>query len=108
MTDYCRERIAELEAEIDRLREELRQADGMLLRVALVCPPGRVEYRLRRMADLCQDEAYIAAADLVRQHARDAGPDGEWWQDLERLRDEQARWMDDRMAAEAADIAEVA
>lgn len=102
MMDYYRGRIAELEAEIDRLREELRQADGMLLRVALVCPPGRVEYRLRRMADLCQDEAYIAAADLVRQHARDAGPDGEWWQDLERLRAEQAPAVEDSETQEVA------
>ena len=105
------------EAEIERLRDELEKTTTMLVRVAVHSVPGITELQLRRVAEYCREQgdhdaaaSYIAAADYVRRHAAHSllWIRADWPDDLMRLREEQARWIAERKAAEAADIEEVA
>lgn len=103
------------EAEIERLRDELEETRAMLVRIAVHAVPGITEWQLRRVAEYCREQgdhdaaaSYIAAADYVRRHAdHTLWVRADWPEELMRLRDEQSRWLQERAAAEAADIAEV-
>lgn len=116
MCECDRQLLAQREAEIERLRDELEETRAMLARVAVHAVPGITEWQIRRVAEYCREQgdldtaaSYIETAEYVRRHAdHTLWIRADWPDELMRLRDEQARWMDDRMAAEAADIAEVA
>lgn len=115
MCDFERQLIAKREAEIERLRDELEGMRAMLARVAGHAVPGITEWQIRRVAEHCREQgdldaaaSYIETAEYVRRHAdHTLWIKADWPDELMRLRDEQARWMDGRMAAEAAEIAEV-
>ena len=116
MCEFDRQLLAKREAEIERLRHELAETRAMLMRVAGYAVPGITEWQIRRVAehfreqrDLDTAASWIETAEYVRRHADHTlsiRPD--WPDELIRLRNEQSRWMEERMAAEAADIAEVA
>lgn len=116
MCEFDRQLLATREAEIERLRDELEETKAMLVRVAIHAVPGITEWQIRRVAEYCREQgdldtaaSYIETAEYVRRYAdHTLWIKADWPDDLMRLRDEQARWMDDRMAAEAADTAEVA
>lgn len=116
MCDFERQLLAKREAEIERLRDELEETRAMLVRVAGYAVPGLTEWQIRRVAEHCREEgdldaaaSYIETADYVRKYAdHTLWIKADWPDELVRLRDEQSRWMKDRLAAEAADIAEVA
>jgi len=103
--------------EIERLNKELQEARAMLVRIAVHAVPGITEWQIRRVAEYCREQgdlqtaaSYIETADYVRRHAADSllWVRADWPEELARLRDEQARWIAERKAAEAADIEEVA
>jgi len=104
------------EAEIERLRDELEKTRAMLVRVAGYAVPGITEWQIRSVAEYCRERgdldtaaSYIATAEYVRRHAdHTLWIRADWTEELTRLRNEQSRWMEERTAAEAADIAEVA
>ena len=105
------------EAEVEKLRKELEETRAMLVRIAVHSVPGVTEWQLRLVAEYCREQGdlataagYIEAADYVRRHAAHSllWVRADWPDDLMRLREEQARWIAERKAAEAADIAEVA
>jgi len=105
-----------LEAEIDRLRKELQEARAMLVRIAVHAVPGITEWQIRRIAEICREQgdletaaSYVATAEYVQRNAdHTLMVSADWPEDLLRLRDAQSRWMQERAAAEAADIEEVA
>jgi len=107
--------LATREAEIERLRDELDEAKAMLVRIAVHTVPGLTEWQIRRVAEHLREQrdldtaaSWIETAEYVRRHAdHTLWIRADWPDDLMRLRDEQARWMEERTAAEAADIAEV-
>jgi len=101
--------------EIARLRKELQEARSMLVRIAVHAVPGITEWQIRRIAEICREQgdldtaaSYVATAEYVRRHADHTFVRSDWLEDLIRLRDAQSRWMQERAAAEAADIEEVA
>jgi len=116
MCDFERQLIAKREAEIERLRDELEETRAMLARVAGHAVPGITEWQIRRVAEFCREQgdldaaaSYAKTAEYVRTRAcHTLSIRADWPEELTRLRDEQSRWMEERMAAEAADIAEVA
>ena len=103
------------EVEIERLRDEVEETRAMLVRIALHAVPGITEWQLRRVAEYCREQgdhdaaaSYIETADYVREHAdHTLWVRADWPEELMRLRDEQSRWLQERAAAEAADIVEV-
>ena len=115
MCDFEREIIAKREAEIERLRHELEETRAMLVRIAGYAVPGITEWQIRRVAEHCREQgdhdaaaSYVETAEYVRRHAdHTLWIKADWPDELIRLRDEQSRWMEDRLAAEAADNAEV-
>ena len=101
--------------EIERLRKELQEARAMLVRIAVHAVPGITEWQIRRIAEICREQgdldtaaSYVATAEYVRRHADHTFVRSDWPEDLMRLREEQARWMQERAAAEAANVEEVA
>ena len=116
MCEFERQLLATREAEIARFRDELEETRAMLVRVAIHAVPGITEWQIRRVAEYCREQgdldtaaSYIAAADYVRRRANNTLlVRADWPEELARLRDEQTRWLEDRAAAEAADIAGVA
>jgi len=105
-----------LEAEIDRLRKELQEARAMLVRIAVHAVPGITEWQIRRIAEICREQgdletaaSYVATAEYVQRHAdHTLMVSADWPEDLIRLRDAQSRWMQERAAAEDANVEEVA
>ena len=116
MCEFDRQLLAKREAEIERLRDELEETRVMLVRVAGYAVPGITEWQIRRMAEYCRKEcdldaaaSYIKTAEYVRNHVdHTLWVRADWPDELVRLRNEQARWLEERMAAETADNAEVA
>ncbi len=100
------------EAEIERLRDELEHTRAMLVRLAFHSVPGITEWQIRRIAEFCREQgdistavSYIETADYVRKHADNTiVVRADWPEELARLRDEQTRWLEERAAAEDADI----
>ena len=104
------------ESEIERLRDELEHTRAMLVRIAVHSVPGITEWQIRRVAEYCREQgdldtaaSYIGTAEYVRKHAdHTLWVRADWPEELIRLRDEQARWLEERAAAEDADIDGVA
>jgi len=101
--------------EIERLRKELEETTAMLVRIAVHAVPGITEWQIRRVAAIYREQgdldtaaSYIETAEYVQRHAdHTLMVSADWPEDLIRLRDDQSRWMQERAAAEAANVEEV-